>query len=181
VSNPDEKIMCVVYQHPFGIIVIYIASFLCLVGALALSLLLLPNLIGDGFEVYGAFGVLTVLIALLVGLLLVLATFVYRQSRLTVTDRNVVQIVQKGILFRAVSQISLANVEDVTVEQKGIFSNYLNFGTLKIETAGEQANFNFSFCPNANRVAHIILEAKDNFILQTGQTTGSYRNRLRNR
>ena len=176
--NPDEKVMCVVYQHPFGIITIYLASFVCLVGGILLTGLFVPEFLGNDGRTYSFIAFVAVIISILVGVLLVLSTIVYRQTKLTVTDRNVVQIIQKGLLFRQVSQISLANVEDVTSEQKGFFASFLNFGTLKIETAGEQANFNFSFCPNPNRVAHIILEAKDNFLVTTGQM-GSYRNRPR--
>jgi membrane protein YdbS with pleckstrin-like domain len=177
-TNPDDKVMCVVYQHPFGILAIYLASFICLVGGIVLSGLFLPEIIGNDTQAYSLVAIVVIAISVLVGVLLVLATVVYRQTKLTVTDRNVVQIIQKGLLFRQVSQISLANVEDVTSEQKGFFAAFFNFGTLRIETAGEQANFNFSFCPNPNRVAHIILESKDNFLVVTGQT-GSYRNRPR--
>jgi hypothetical protein len=80
------------------------------------------------------------------------------------------------MLIRKVSQLSLANVEDVTSEQRGIFSNMFNYGVLNIETAGEQANFNFGYCPNPHRIAKIILDAKDDFLSNTGQM-GSYRNR----
>ena len=82
-------------------------------------------------------------------------------------------------LARKVSQLSLANVEDVTSEQKGIFSNLFSYGVLNIETAGEQTNFYFNYCPNPHRVAKIILHAKDDFMIATGQT-GSTRNRLHN-
>jgi hypothetical protein len=114
--------------------------------------------------------------AVMVGALLVMATIVYRQSKLTVTDRNIVQVVQKGLMIRKVSQLSLANIEDVTSEQRGIFANMFNYGVLVIETAGEQANFNFNFCPNPHRVAKIILDAKDDFLTTTGQA-GSFRNK----
>ncbi|MFO0882094.1 MAG: PH domain-containing protein [Candidatus Saccharimonadales bacterium] len=174
--GPDEHVMCVVYQHPFGIIFIYAATLVCLtLGLIGISVLF-PEVAGTSSGTYTVMAFFAVLIAVLVGILLVMATVVYRQTRLTVTDRNIVLIVQKGLLIRKVSQLSLANVEDVTSEQRGFFSNAFNFGTINIETAGEQANFNFAFCPNPHRVAKIILEAKDDFLSRTGQA-GSYRNR----
>ena len=48
--------------------------------------------------------------------------------------------------------------------------HFFNFGCVKIETAGEQANFIFNFCPNPNGVAKIILDAKDDFLIATGQS-----------
>jgi len=137
---------------------------------------MLPSFGGTTIN-YGTVGMLSVFAVFLIGLILSLATFVYRKSKLTVTDKNVVQIIQNGLLNRKVSQLSLANVEDVTSEQKGIFSNLFSYGVLNIETAGEQTNFYFNYCPNPHRVAKIILHAKDDFMIATGQT-GSARNRL---
>lgn len=176
--GPDEHVMCVVYQHPFGIIFIYAATLVCLGAGLIFASLLLPNIFGSGGLEYSVAALLVIAAVVMVGFLLVAATVVYMNSRFTVTDRNVIQVVQKGLLNRKISQLSLANVEDVTSEQRGIFSNMFNYGTLVVETAGEQANFNFSFCPNPHRVAKIILEAKDEFFIKTGQA-GSYRNRAR--
>ena len=174
--GPDEHVMCVVYQHPFGIIFIYAATLICLTVGLLGTSVLLPELLGQTTFGYAIVVALSIVASLLVGILLVMATIVYRQSKLTVTDRNVVQVIQKGLLIRKVSQLSLANIEDVSSEQRGIFSTMFNFGVLVVETAGDQANFSFNFCPNPHRVAKIILEAKDDFLSRTGQT-GSYRNR----
>lgn len=176
--GPDEHVVCVVYQHPFGIIFIYIATILCLTAGLVSASFLMPNIFGTTGAEYSLLAFFAIIAIVVVGILLVAETIVYKNSKLTVTDRNVVQIIQKGILNRKISQISLANVEDVSSEQKGIFSNTFDFGTLVVETAGEQANFNFSFCPNPHRVAKIILQAKDDFLMRTGQT-GSYRNNPR--
>lgn len=174
--GPDEHVMCVVYQHPFGIIFIYIATLICLsVGLLSISLLL-PEMFGQGSTGYTLVALLSIMATIAVGVLLVMATAVYRQSKLTVTDRNVVQVVQKGLMIRKVSQISLANIEDVISEQRGVFASMFNFGVLVIETAGDQASFSFNFCPNPHRVAKIILDAKDDFLRTTGQA-GSTRNR----
>ncbi len=176
--SKGERIMCIVHQHPFGIIYIYILSFICLTLALFGISVMLPNF-GVGTINYGTIALISVLAVFIVGLILSLATFVYRKSKLTVTDKNVVQIIQNGLLNRKVSQLSLANVEDVTSEQKGIFSNLFSYGVLNIETAGEQTNFYFNYCPNPHRVAKIILHAKDDFMNTTGQA-GSVRNRLHN-
>ena len=174
--GPDEHVMCVVYQHPFGIIFIYIATLICLSAGLLSISLLLPEFLGQGSAGYTLAALLSIIIAIAVGVMLVMATAVYRQSKLTVTDRNVVQVMQKGVMIRKVSQISLANIEDVISEQRGFFANTFNFGVLVIETAGDQASFSFNFCPNPHRVAKIILDAKDDFLQTTGQA-GSVRNR----
>jgi hypothetical protein len=39
-----------------------------------------------------------------------------------------------------------------------------NYGTLRVETAGEQSNFNFIYCPRPNAVAKLILEARERYV-----------------
>lgn len=173
----DEQILCDVRQHPFGIIAVYI---MCTVGLLAAFLLIavfLPEYFGTSAEVYSILALASVFIGFFILLAMAIATYIYRQSRLTVTSKNVVQVIQSGVFTRKVSQISLSNVEDVTSEQKGVLAQLLGFGTLKVETAGEQANFMFNYAPQPTRIAKIILQGKDDFLIRTGQT-GSVRNAI---
>jgi hypothetical protein len=174
----DERLLCAVKQHPFGILVIYVASFVAFVASLVLISLFLPSTVGDTSQIYTAWTAIAFACGLVLFIVLVLSTLIYNQSRLTVTDKNIIQIMQKSIYERKISHLSLANVEDVTSEQRGLFASWLNFGTLKIETAGEQENFIFTLCPHPNRVAKIILDAKDDFIQKTGKA-GSFRNNIR--
>lgn len=177
--DPNEHIMAIAYQHPFALIIMFVAAFVSFMVALLIIGLLLPTVFGSttAYALVALFASVSIVILCLI---IAVATFVYRQSRLTVTDRNVIQVLQQGVYNRKVSQISLANVEDVTSHQKGFFANMFNFGTIKIETAGEQANFVFSFCPDPNKMSKIILDAKDDFLIATGQA-GSYRNNLKPR
>jgi uncharacterized membrane protein YdbT with pleckstrin-like domain len=83
---------------------------------------------------------------------------------LLVTDMNLVQILQKGLFVRKVSRLSMSNVEDVTAEQKGILPTIFNYGTLTVQTAGEMENFVFPYCPNPNKYADRILDARQAFV-----------------
>lgn len=178
VLDRDERLLCAVKQHPFGILVIYLASFVAFISALILISAFLPDSFNDTRDIYSAWTILAFICGFILFIILIVSTYIYNQSVLTVTDKNVIQIMQKSIYERKVSHLSLANIEDVTSEQRGVFANMFNFGTLNIETAGEQANFNFVLCPHPNRVARIILDAKDDFIQATGQA-GSFRNNIR--
>lgn len=179
-TGSGEHVLCTVYQHPFGLIAIYISTLIIMIAAIGLSGTILPQITGETVRTLSGVLLVSVILSIAVLVILVIATIIYRQTKLTVTDRNVVQIIQKGLFIRKISQLSLANIEDVTSEQKGIFASVFGFGALNIETAGEQANFHFSLCPNPHRVAQIILDAKDDFLHKTGQT-GSSRNPITNR
>jgi uncharacterized membrane protein YdbT with pleckstrin-like domain len=75
-----------------------------------------------------------------------------------------VQIIQRSLFNKKVSRLSMSNVEDVNAEQKGIIASMLGYGTLTVQTAGEEDNFVFSFCPNPNFYAEKILEARQAYV-----------------
>jgi uncharacterized membrane protein YdbT with pleckstrin-like domain len=96
----------------------------------------------------------------LVFFILFLATYIYRQSMLIVTDKSLIQIMQRGLFVRKVSRLSMSNVEDVSAEQRGILPTIFNYGTLTIQTAGERENFLFPYCPSPNLYADRVLDAR---------------------
>ncbi|HSX27282.1 MAG TPA: PH domain-containing protein [Patescibacteria group bacterium] len=154
-----------IHRHPFGIVIIYIEAIIGLVGAIGLLYFLLPQFIAQDTNkssmVLAIFSTLTIGITTV---LLLIAAFIYRLSILVITDEHLTQVVQKGLFRRKVSQLSMANVEDVTSQKEGIFPTLLNFGTLKIETAGEQNNFDFTYCPNPDYYANMVLAARERYI-----------------
>lgn len=77
---------------------------------------------------------------------------------LILTNERVVRIEQRGIFNRIVSQLTLDRIQDVTTETKGVLPTFLGFGTLNIETAGEQENFVFDNIPNVGAVQAQLLQ-----------------------
>ena len=104
-----------------------------------------------------------VLGAVLIVLVLFTVTYIYRQSKLLVTDRSLVQIMQKSLFNKKVSRLSMSNVEDVSEEQRGILSSIFNYGTLMVQTAGTMENFIFTLCPNPSGLADRIIEARQDY------------------
>lgn len=160
-TDEDERKLAEIFKHPIGIILLYIQAALGMILAIGLAYFLLPVVLSDtntAFMIGNIFAFVSVTLAFLV---IVVATFLYRQNRLIITDRNITQILQFGLFSRKVSQLNLHNVEDVTAVQSGVLATVFNFGVLKIETAGEQVNFHFSYCPNAGYYAKIILDCRE--------------------
>lgn len=152
-----EQIVIALKRHPIGLIVMYGEAFLALIAAIALITFLLPAVFktttATAFAMASLIGLLLLIV---VGLLLLTATIIYRRSRLIVTTANITQVQQVGLFNRKVSQLSLIDIEDVSAEQKGVMPTMFNYGTLYIETAGEQPNFHFELCPKPNAVAKDI-------------------------
>lgn len=164
--EPGEHLVTIVHRHPIGIIAIYLEALVGVVALMALAVIVAPdflgNLSGESYRLFlGGVFMATVLLALV----LFVATYIYRQSKLLVTDKNLVQIIQRGLFIRKVSRLSMSNVEDVTAEHRGILSTIFNYGTLLIQTAGEMENFRFPWCPTPDLYADRILEARQKYAL----------------
>ncbi len=153
-------------RHPFGIVVLYLQAIVGLGVALGLIYFLIPGLLSAENTVQ-ANHYLTIFATAAVALttiFLLIATAIYRQNKWVVTDDSITQFTQSGIFRRQISELSMANIEDVSSEQFGILAELFGFGTLKVETAGERSNFHFIYCPQPNKYSKIILDARERFI-----------------
>jgi hypothetical protein len=101
-----------------------------------------------------------VLVVALVVFILILVTFIYLENELIITDKGIIQVTQRGPFSNKAARLSIATVEDVSANQSGLLATVFNYGTLLIQTAGELDNFKYTYCPNPNRYAHEILEAR---------------------
>ncbi len=173
--NNDEVKVADVRRHPIGLFFIYLQTL----GGLGIAFLLIFLLSGTLTDLIGgnsagsvsAIIAFMLLVSVLVFLFLILAARIYQGNQLIITDSNITQVAQAGLFNRKVSELSMNNVEDVTAEQHGILPTLFNYGTIKIETAGEQNNFVFLFCPNPNAYAKAILDARQAFVEKYGATS----------
>lgn len=164
--DPDEVKLGDTHKHPLGIIMLYIQVGVGMVFAIGLAYFLLPRVLEDtdtAFFIGNIFTIASVLVAFIV---LTISTIIYKENRIIITDRNVTQVLQFGLFSRKVSQLNINNVEDVTAIKRGVLQTFFNYGTLNIETAGEQVNFHFSYCPNPDYFAKIILDAREQVLGQ---------------
>lgn len=168
----EEVKIADVRRHPIGLFFLYLQTFLALGIAFTLIITLLPDLLdvanisnSSGFGIVSLFGFIVAVLGLI---FLVLAHRIYTANQLIITNENVTQVHQVALFHRQVSEISMGNVEDVTAHQQGILSTLFNYGRVHIETAGEQNNYDFTYCPNPNAYAKAIQDARLEFIKTHG-------------
>ncbi len=168
----EETMIADVRRHWFGLFLVYVQIIL----ALALGLGLIIFFMSSASEALNAnestatalaagFSLFAVVFG---ALFLILATRIYKGNQLIISDKNITQVLQIGLFDRKVSELSMASIEDVTAQQRGILPTLFNYGVLRIETAGEQNNFIFVYCPNPNAYAKAILDARQEFMAQRG-------------
>jgi Na+/H+-dicarboxylate symporter len=168
VIDDDEQFIGLVRKHIFGLIVIYIQAALGLFVALGLIYFLVASVGSEQnlSNIYNYVTMFAIAAIALTAVILIAVTYVFHQNKLIITDKNLTQTLQFGLFTHKTSQLTLANVEDVTAEQHGIFAAIFGYGTLKFETAGEQANFYFTYCPNPSYYAKQILEARERYVIE---------------
>lgn len=156
----------IIKRHPFGLVALYLQALVGLAVALGLVWFLIPTLLeGDVQQRAQHLVSLFAVIALAVtAFFLLIATYIYRKNQWVVTDDSIQQFQQVGVFKRQISELSMANIEDISAEQNGLLATAFGFGTLKVETAGERSNFHFQYCPKPNKYAQIILNARERFI-----------------
>lgn len=73
-----------------------------------------------------------------------------------VTNKRIVNVEQKGLFSRVVSEKELSRMQDVTSEVHGFIATFFNYGDIYIQTAGTKERFVFKQVPDAPHVAQEI-------------------------
>jgi hypothetical protein len=149
-NDPDEQLICQINKHPIGLVFIWTATLVMFGLIIAASYLVMrfgPE-IGIDFANFRTivrlvFGILA--FAVLLGGYVM--AWVYKRSSLIVTSEKLVQLIQRNLFDRKISQLSIGDVQDVSVEQRGLAARMFKYGTMTIETAGEHSNYTFDFVP----------------------------------
>ena len=154
--DDNEVIVREIRKDPFGLFMIYFSGLFATL--VIFFVMVLGGSMFDASEVTEGSGIAadsvnSVVVAagffLCVGTIIVTAigAFLYKNNVVLVTSEKICQMLYISLFNRKISSLSIADVQDVTVRQKGIFAHIFNYGTLTIETAGEQSNYTFTFTP----------------------------------
>lgn len=173
--DAKEELVTEIRKDPIGLFMIILTgAFVCVVILLLLVFLAAVDL--DSFlGVTNASSSVKSLLAIggLVMLILsVIATgisvFLYVSNVIFVTSEKIAQVLYISLFNRKISQLSIGDVQDVTVTQKGILAHIFNYGTLVIETAGEQQNYTFTYVPEPYQVSQAIVGAHERNLVKYG-------------
>lgn len=166
VMQPGERVVCEIKRHPYGLFGIYGTLALVViisVTAVVVAPQLAPDLSQQAREVLA---LSAVILSVLMGLFTYIGAMVYKGNRWIVTTDSITQIQQNSLFNTQTSQLSMANLEDVTVEQNGIMQSMFGFGTLHAESAGQQGKFTFAYCPNPHDYAKKLIAVHEAFIAE---------------
>lgn len=165
--EPDETVLVMVRKHWF-----VLASELF--RAVALAFLPLVLMIGILFvpennyipsSLSGYYAITTFASALWIALCIMGVAMIWTHYYLDlwiVTDRRIILVDQISFFNRKVSSFRLERLQDIKVRIDGIIPTFLNFGTLRAQTAGAiESNFMTTGLPDPRGLQATIQKAMD--------------------
>jgi uncharacterized membrane protein YdbT with pleckstrin-like domain len=162
--QPGEQVLAEMKRSNIGLVGTYISAALAVIVMAAIVILVPHYMTGISSQLKSLLLIVFVFVLAVAAFFAYISTVIYKDNRWILTNDSLTQISQAGLFRKQTSQLSLANLEDVTAEQEGMLQSMFGFGTLRVETAGERSKFIFPYCANPNAVAQKILMARENFI-----------------
>lgn len=84
----------------------------------------------------------------------------YALDRWYITNERLIDVDQQGLFNRRISSLELSDIEDVTTDIGGVIATFLNFGKLRVQSAGTSREFELKTASkpqNARkRIAHAV-------------------------
>ena len=73
-----------------------------------------------------------------------------------VTNKRVIDINYFNVLYKEITVARLDKIQEVTIKSGGYIEAFFDYGTIFIETAGTEANVEFTSVPKPAKVVQII-------------------------
>ncbi len=137
--NENERVALVIRKYWFvmaGPVITFVLALILPSALLTLLPFLAPGLDREIIAPAVNFFLSLYIMALLAFLYLIWAD--YYLDMWIVTSQRIIDIEQRGLFSRDVSEIPIDRVQDITIEVHGFFETMLKFGTIRIQTAGER-------------------------------------------
>lgn len=162
----DEKVIYEIRRHWY----ILLAESALLIFLFFIPWLVLPGLEFVGVPLRGDAEALFVFLTASWTLLLWIAFGIvwtgYYLDVWLVTDGRIIDIEQRGLFSREVSEFRLDRIQDVTIEVKGFLPTLLRFGDIYVQTAGETREFMIRHIPHPYHVKEVIVRAANRAIAE---------------
>lgn len=161
-QKEGEVILMVLHRHWFNIFT-QMLLVLALIVILILSAIYLPALFPNIILLSGGniFIFFEVSWAMFIWILFFILWIDYYFDVWIVTNKRVVDIDQRGLFVRNVSELELERIQDITTEVKGVIPTFFNYGDVFIQTAAEKERFIFQSVPDPYKVKDLIMNLQE--------------------
>lgn len=167
--GPDEEIIGEAHRHVIGALYLLLTAILITIVIGVMMSYVVSNE-GEFFRFFGldynfplakAVSVILAIVIVTVFVGTLFAVHVYSHNYLVLTSNKIVIVKSMNIIQRRVSQLAIGDVQDTTVTEPSFLARLLKYGTLRVETAGEQENVHITYVSDAFEVSKAIVEAHE--------------------
>ncbi len=159
----DEQIVRVIHRNWFYLLSQFFLVFFVLGifwSAITFVPMYFPDFLGNVNELVMLFVQNFFMLALWIYCFLIWIDYYY--DIWIITNERVINIEQKGMFTRKVSELRFNKIQDVTTEVIGFIPSVLNYGDVQIQTAGEQERFIFRTISDPYHIKNILMEQQKN-------------------
>ena len=170
-KKPDEEIILLLRRHWFVFVFKFLPFFLMICAMIVI------NEFGKSFLVY--FGIdanffyfFETILAIFLWLAIFITWINFYLDIWIVTDSRIINIEQKALFSRYISELKHNKIQDVTSEVKGLIPTLFKYGDVFIQTAGSKERFIFKQIPHPNQTRNIIMQLQKKAILEEKKEEG---------
>lgn len=158
-QHENEEVLRIIHRHWFNIALHYLGGLLLTLlvfSAYAVLPAIFPDLFLSVHPSLFYFSVNSFVLAVWIYAFLVWIDYYF--DVWIITNERIVNIEQKGLFAREVSELKFSRVQDVTSVVDGFVPTILNFGDVYVQTAAEQERFVFRQIPDPYAVKDMIMK-----------------------
>ena len=156
-----ERVLTIVHRHWLYLypkLLLHAAAALIPVIVAAVLLSEAGALDGDAAKV---FGIIAAVWLLFWGIKAFLAWYRYANDIWVITDQRIVDSRKTSPFNLKMSSADLINVQDMTVEQRGVLQTVLNYGDIVCQTAADMQEFRLVGIPRPREVQALVDRERD--------------------
>ncbi len=158
-QHSDEKIIKIVRRHWFNILQQYFIVFFFIL-LLFSGMQLLPFYLSFN-ENKTIFWFIVSTFSAMIWIYCFIIWIDYYFDIWIITDTRIVNVEQKALFVRSVSELKFAKIQDIHTEVKGLIPTILNYGDVYIQTAGTKERFLFRKVPDPYKLKGLVMNMQN--------------------
>ena len=139
--KPYEKIVHVLRRH--WLTFLPTAILYLVLGAIPLLILFLNSAVLTDPQIRTLVALAFCIYELSIALFFYASFLIYYLDMIVVTNDRLVEVQQRNLFSRSVSELDLYKLQDATSDVSGFVATIFDYGRLTLQTAGEKENFDF--------------------------------------
>lgn len=165
--SEGEYVISAIRRHPIGLLQIWGVAAVAILALTAAIIFSMSTSLGDsGVIASSSTPWLAMILLCLIALVFmggVVATVVYEGNRFFLTNESVTQHIQTSLFAQKEQTISLLNIEDASFRKQGLLQTFLNYGSLRLSTQGDETTYRFNFVSDPGQQVALLNNAVEAF------------------